>query len=88
MRPPEPERPPSHRVVEVAADPTPEVTEPSQPEGTAAADVPMDPPEAQASHESRGGRRRRVVREEYVEIDGAAHSKVIYNDGTFYYYAW
>ena len=88
MRPPEPERPPSHRVVEVADDPAPEVTESSQPEGAATDDAPMDPPEAEAGKGSGGGRRRRVVREEYVEIDGAAHSKVIYNDGTFYYYPW
>ena len=91
MRPPEPEVPPTHRVVEVVDDPTDEPTpaaEESQPEGSAPTDIPMNALERELERRRQGGQRRRKINEEYVEINGVPHSKLTYSDGSVEFLSW
>ena len=50
-------------------------------------EIQMNPLERELERRRHGGQRRRQVKEEYVEIDGAAHSKVTFSDGSIEYYA-
>ena len=62
MQPPEPERPPTPRVVEVlevtAENEPPEEAGSSQPEGSATVDLPTNPLDAELENRQAGGRRR------------------------------
>ena len=91
MRPPEPERPPAHRVVEIVddtpAEPTTAAVE-SQPEGSAPTEIPVNPLERELERRHQGGKRRRQIKEEYVEVDGIPHSKITFSDGSVEFLSW